>query len=196
MKPNIYQLKISLKDTSPPIWRRVLVPSDISLYHLHKIILAVMEWSDCHLHGFIKNKDTISWPDAFMYDADEMLEEQRKKESSMVLSNYLTQEKDKLRYVYDFGDDWIHTILLEKILPYDDKQTYPVCIKGKRNSPPEDCGGIWGYYDLLDILSDKSDPEYKEVIDWLGGEYDPERFDINRINELLQSGDYLKIECL
>ena len=96
-------------------------------------------------------------------------------------------EKDKFTYEYDFGDGWEHIILLEKILPPEDGATYPRCIKGKRACPPEDCGGIWGYAHLLEVIADPEDPEHDEMLEWLGGEFDSEYFNLDEVNERLRS---------
>jgi len=97
----------------------------------------------------------------------------------------LKKEKDSLIYEYDFGDSWEHKIILEKILPYDASLKVPSCIKGKRACPPEDCGGIWGYQNLVEIIKDPSHPEHEEMLEWLGGEFDPEYFDMNETNRML-----------
>lgn len=110
------------------------------------------------------------------------------------LNYFLKKENDKLVYEYDFGDGWEHEILLEKILPDDSNFQYPECLKGKMNCPPEDCGGVWGYSDMLEILKNPEHAEYEEYIEWLGGEFDPEHFDINEVNEMLKSKDYGCIE--
>ena len=95
----------------------------------------------------------------------------------------MTKEKEFLVYEYDFGDSWEHKILLEKILPYDSKIVLPVCLKGKRACPPEDCGGIWGYEELLVTISDSKHPDHEDMLEWLGGNFDPEEFDLEEINE-------------
>lgn len=172
----IYQIKISLIGAKPPIWRTVLVPSDLGLEDFHDVIQVAMGWTDSHLHQFIDDKKFYGIPD------DEFGMEMED-ESKYMLSQLLQDEKDSLTYEYDFGDSWEHKILLEKILPYDSNTLLPVCIKGKRACPPEDCGGIWGYEELLETISDPKHPDYKEMLDWLGGELDPDEFDLKEINE-------------
>ncbi len=103
------------------------------------------------------------------------------------VSDLLKKEKDKIVYEYDFGDGWQHDVILEKILPVDKKIKYPVCVKGKMNCPPEDCGGIWGYYELLEILANPKHPEYNGWFEWMGEEkFDPEYFDLEEVNGLLR----------
>jgi hypothetical protein len=173
---NIYQVKITLIGSKPPIWRTVLVPSDLKLGAFHAVIQVAMGWTESHLHQFIANKVFYGVPDD---DFGMEIEDESKYE----LSQFLKKEKDSLIYEYDFGDSWEHKILLEKILPFDTKMALPVCIKGKRACPPEDCGGIWGYEELLETISDPKHPEYEDMLEWLGGEFDPEEFVLEEIND-------------
>jgi hypothetical protein len=173
---SIYQIKISLIGVKSPIWRTVLVPSNLGLNEFHDVIQLAMGWTDSHLHQFIANK-------VFYGISDGEFGMEIEDESQYKLSQLLKKEKDTLIYEYDFGDGWEHKILLEKILPFDSKTAWPVCIKGKRACPPEDCGGIWGYEELLETISDPKHPEYESMLEWLGGEFDPEEFDLEQINE-------------
>jgi hypothetical protein len=173
---SIYQIKISLIGAKPPIWRTVLVPSDLDLENFHNVIQVAMGWEDSHLHQFIANEKFYGTPDD---DFGMEIED----ESKYKLSQLLKNEKDTITYEYDFGDSWEHKILLEKVLPFDSKNALPVCIKGKRACPPEDCGGIWGYEDLLEAISNPNHPEHEDMLEWLGGEFDPEEFDLEEIND-------------
>jgi hypothetical protein len=173
---SIYQIKISLIGAKPPIWRTFLVPSDLRLDAFHDVIQIVMGWTDSHLHQFIANNVFYGIPDdEFGMEIED--------EAKFKVFHLLKKEKDTIKYEYDFGDSWEHKILLEKILPFDTKTALPVCIKGKRACPPEDCGGTWGYEDLLETISNVKHPEHKEMLEWLGGEFDPEEFDLEDINE-------------
>jgi hypothetical protein len=174
----IYQIKISLIGAKPPIWRTVLVDSHVTLDELHEIIQLSMGWSDSHLHQFIANEKSYGF-----IDEDLDLDFEMKDESQFKLSQLLTNEKDSLIYEYDFGDSWEHQVLLEKILPFDTKISLPVCIKGKRACPPEDCGGIWGYEELLEVISNPKNPEYEEMLEWLDEDFDPEAFVLEDVNE-------------
>ncbi len=177
-----YQVKITLRNFRPPIWRRLLVPSNISLNVFHLAIQYSMGWLDCHLHHFEKDRNLYGIPD------DEFTEGigiTIKDERRYKLSQVLRKEKDWLDYEYDFGDGWGHKVILEKILPYDKDIPRARCIKGKRACPPENCGGTWGYRDFLKIIRDPSHPEYEETSEWLGGEFDPDYFDLEEINEML-----------
>ena len=177
-KATVYQLKVTLKDSRPPIWRRIQVPGDITLYKLHQVLQVVMDWTDSHLHQFIIGGRHYGEPDP---EFQEVLSERRVK-----LSQVVRDEKARFVYEYDFGDDWLHQIVVEKILPPEEGKSYPVCLSGKRAAPPEDCGGIWGYYELLETLSNPDDAEYAGMLEWAGGPIDPEEFDLDEINQALR----------
>ena len=177
--PPIYQIKINLNNAKPPIWRRVLVPSQINLATLHTLIQTVMGWQNCHLHQFIDGRIFYGVNDGF---SDEMGYED---EHQYQLNQILKTVKDQFIYEYDFGDNWEHTILLEKILPHAKDKQQPRCITGRCACPPEDCGGIWGYQDLVDILNDLKHPEYADSLEWVGGEFDYKYFNIDDINARL-----------
>jgi len=179
----IYQIKISLKDIRPPIWRRILVKENVSLYKLHLIIQAVMGWENCHLHEFELGSRRFGALEynQFGYDCfDSVLNEKK-----FTLAKLVDNEKTRILYTYDFGDDWRHELFVERIGPAEPDAKYPVCIKGKRACPPEDCGGPWGYANLLEAISNPDNPEYDELIEW-AGDFEPELFDINQINRDLK----------
>lgn len=179
----VYQLKVTLANSRPPIWRRILVASDVNLGVFHNILQDVMGWTDSHLHQFIAGDVMYSTP---YEDLAQDFEMEFKDESKYRLSQLLKKEKASLTYEYDFGDSWEHKILLEKIMPHDDSIETPSCIKGKRACPPEDCGGIWGYENLIAIIQDPKHPEYQDMREWLGEDFDPERFDLDETNEALK----------
>lgn len=174
----VYQFKITLKEVKPPIWRRIQVPETYSFYDLHVAIQDAMGWSDSHLHQFEMNDPSsgneveIGIPDEDFADESETLPGWKQK-----IADYFSLKNPKAEYVYDFGDNWEHIVQLEKILPREEKVSYPVCIDGKRACPPDDCGGVWGYMNLLETISNPDDEEYEDMIEWLGGEFDPEQFD-------------------
>ncbi len=179
----IYQLKISLKHSSPPIWRRVLVPASIELEDLHAVIQTVFGWTNSHLHQFVDGR-TFYQPGG----EDEGFPSMSVVDSVGVpLQSLLRKEKDKVVYEYDFGDSWEHQVLLEKVLPVDPEQRLPVCIKGKRACPPDDCGGIPGYFQILETLEGPNGEEKSALFEWLGGPFDPEAFDLDEINTQLHA---------
>ena len=181
-RSQIYQLKISLRGAKPPIWRRVQVPSTITLDQLHDTIQRAMGWYDGHLHEFEIYGQSYGQP---MSDFDEF---DVQSEINVKLNKVVPpMEKAKFYYVYDMGDSWEHEILLEKVLPPDPKAHYPLCIKGKRACPPEDCGGVWGYVEFLQAIRDPKHPEHDSMQEWIGGDdFDPEAFDLADVNRRLQ----------
>ncbi len=176
---SIYQLRIALKHIRPPIWRRVLVPGDVSLYTLHEVIQAVIPWQSYHLYMFTIGDTEYGEPSP---DDWQPVKDVRRARLSQVVPG----EGAKFRYTYDFGDDWEHEIVVEKVLSPDPHVRYPVCIEGRRAGPPEDCGGPWGYPDLLEILQNPEHEEYEEMLEWVGGEFDPEAFDLEDVNQALE----------
>jgi len=177
----VYQFKITLKGIKPPIWRRIQVPETYTFWDLHVVIQDAMDWSDYHLHEFeMVNPSTGSEVNIGIPDEDfgrKVLPGWKEK-----IANYFSMENRSAGYVYDFGDNWIHKIQLEKILPTEKNINYPICIKGKRTCPPEDCGGIWGYEELLEIIRNPNHEEYEEMREWVGGEFDPEHFDVKEVS--------------
>jgi len=175
----IYQIKIGLAGTKPPIWRSVLIDGAVPLPKFHQVIQIVMGWTDSHLHQFRVGRVYYGTPDPHS-DFMEILDERRYK-----LNQLLRQEKESLIYEYDFGDSWEHKITLEKILPGDPAATLPCCIKGKGACPPEDVGGIPGYYGFIAALGDPTHPEHEEYKEWIGGDFDPQAFEVDEVNALL-----------
>jgi hypothetical protein len=155
----------------------------MKLSDLHKVIQTVMGWSNDHLHAFRIGRVAYATPDreSMMFERDSR---------NVPLHDVIRTEKEKFFYEYDFGDGWEHTIVLEKIVPRDRELTYPRCVKGKRNCPPEDCGGPWGYANLLRILGDPAAEEHEEYTEWAGEDFDPEEFNLDLINVELQTKDY------
>jgi len=175
----VYQLKITLRGSKPPIWRRVIVPATFNLYQLHQVIQYAMGWEDSHLHQFIIDGESYGTPSPD--DWEPVTDERRH-----TLNRIAPHEKMKFVYEYDFGDSWEHTILVEKILPAEAGKQYPVCLKGKRACPPEDVGGIWGYEDFLEALRDPGHEEHETYLDWIDGEFDAEEFNLDAVNSALQ----------
>jgi hypothetical protein len=175
----VYQLKITLKDSKPPIWRRVEVADDITLARLHRIIQVAMGWTDSHLHLFSLGRTDYGVPHPD--DGGETRDERRYK-----LNQLLTAPKQKLSYEYDFGDSWTHEVLLEQVREPEPGATYPRCITGKRACPPEDCGGVWGYAEFVEAIADPEHPEHDELLEWVGGEFDPAAFDVAAVNAELR----------
>jgi len=174
----ILQLKIRLNGIRPPIWRRFLVEDSITFEELHEIIQNVMGWENYHMYEFKLYGLRISEP-------DEELGFEVVNSKEVKLSEFLKAEKQMFYYIYDFGDRWEHTITVEKILEKDNSKKYPVCIAGKRACPPEDCGGVYGYEEFLEAIKDPKHEEHESMLEWIGGEFDPEEFNLEEVNKLL-----------
>lgn len=174
----VYQLEVTLEDSRPPIWRRILVPGNITLPRLHRVLQAVMGWEDYHLHQFMAGgkRYSIPHPDDWV----EVTDERR-----VPLSRLLREPGDRLEYEYDFGDGWRHRVVLEEVLP-DLELAHPVCLAGERAGPPEDSGGVWGYQEMLEAVRDRAHPDYKQYREWLRDGFDPEEFPLEAINQELR----------
>lgn len=175
----IYQLKITLNGSKPAIWRRIEVADTVTLARLHQILQVTMGWTDSHLHQFVVGRISYGVPDP---DDEQEIRDERK----VKLNQLLSAPKQALRYEYDFGDGWEHQIVLEKVIAPAPDVSYPCCTAGKRACPPEDCGGIWGYADFLEAIADANHPEHEELLEWVGGAFDPEQFDIEAVNQVLR----------
>jgi hypothetical protein len=176
----VYQLKISLRGARPPIWRRLRLPAAATLGDVHNVIQAAFGWTDSHLHAFEAEGHHWSRPD---FGLDEF-EARFADEARARLCDVVPATGGRLRYTYDFGDGWEHEVVVEEILP-PDGVPHAVCVAGRRAGPPEDCGGVWGYGELLDILANPGHPEHAERLDWLGYQHDPAAFDKEAINQAL-----------
>ncbi len=178
-KPKIYQLKITLTDSSPLIWRRVFVPANVSLDVLHEIVQIAMGWHNQHKYAF--DHEEASFGEVFPEDDNGMYPADKVK-----LNRLLTTVRDKLMYIYDMGDNWEHTLVLEKILPSEGIVS-PSCSHASGACPPEDCGGISGYYHLRQVLKNPNDPEYISLQKLLKvhRDFDPNFVDTKAINAAL-----------
>lgn len=174
---NIYQFKITLKHAKPKIWRRIQVPGNYNFWELHLAIQDAMGWQDCHLHQFEIINPKTGEKDFISVEEENELFDYVIPGTKAKIAKYFLAAKDKSIYEYDFGDGWEHEVVLEKILPAVAKEEYPQCIAGERACPPEDCGGVWGYENLLKVVANPNHPEYEERMEWLGDDFDPEAFD-------------------
>lgn len=208
----IHQIRITLDGSKPPIWRRVAVRSDITLGQLHDVIQIVMGWEDEHLHQFIlSNKKPKATPqemarqrqqgvlDGAFFDRmggrrmfvpkttpfGEPFDMDGEDEDAVTLAEVCPKVKSKLIYEYDFGDSWRHVIEVQKIVEPEPGVEHPLCLAGKMACPPEDCGGLWGYGDLLEAIADPDHEQHEEMLDWLGDEFDPDAFDLEEVNATL-----------
>ena len=180
----ILQLKINLSDIRPEIWRRFLVNDSIGFHKFHEIIQEIMGWENYHLYSFGINSVRIELPDEEGYS-----EYESENSKKIKLSQYINKEKQKINYVYDFGDSWEHILLVEKILDKlpEGINKIPCCLAGARACPPEDCGGSGGYERISEIFETGKDPwddDVDALKEWLD-DWKPEAFDLNEINKMI-----------
>ncbi|HEV3258233.1 MAG TPA: plasmid pRiA4b ORF-3 family protein [Gemmataceae bacterium] len=176
----VFQIKITLKGIDPPIWRRIQT-KDCTLDDLHALIQVTMGWEFEHLYSFnIGGKEYA--------DLDMMNDEDVKDAYDVKLSGVLParQLRPRFHYEYDFGDGWIHQLIVEERFPPEEGVKYPICVAGQRACPPEDCGGPWAYEDFVETISAPDHRRHEELLEWVGGEFDPERFDLQAVNDALR----------
>ncbi len=182
-KKLVYQFKVSLKGVKPAVWRRIEVPASYSFWDLHVAIQDSIGWLDYHLHKFsVLNPETeiieeIGIPDDDPFEDDPVC----LPGWELPISDYFKRPCGRANYEYDFGDGWEHEIILERIIPREPRIKYPKCTGGERACPPEDCGGIGGYEDMLEILGDPSHEEHESMMEWIGGKYDPDAFEPKKV---------------
>jgi hypothetical protein len=179
----IYQLKVTLEGVEPPIWRRLqVISSNSTLAELHRFLQAAFGWEDYHLHVFTRGKVNYGVPSREDYRP---VQDERK----VVVSDVLTKPREHMVYEYDFGDSWEHRLVLEKILPSAEEWISPRCVEGERAAPPEDSGGSYRYMELVEAVGDPAHPEHHDFIEWLGGGWDAEAFDLTAVNKSLARRD-------
>ncbi len=212
-KDKLLRVRITLEYSNPPIWREVAVLPDITLGELHHVIQIVMGWDDCHLHQFfqkLKRSTRPSYEEVASYyqlgkwdDDFEARMHGRKSfvpkwapdgtpidmegmdEDAVLLAEVCPNASTKLTYEYDFGDSWNHEIKVKRAGIPEAGAEYPICLGGQRACPPDDCGGIWGYYSMLEAISDPDDERHEDMADWLGKDFDPDAFDLKKVNSKL-----------
>ena len=178
----IYQIKVTLIETDPPIWRRLLVPADLTLAQLHGVLQIAMGWDDSHLHEFEIGGQRFGEAGPMEQFSSGPL---TRSERTTRLFQVLSTPRIKTVYTYDFGDGWEHRIVVEKRLAPEAGRTYPVCVAGERHCPPEDCGGIPGFYNLMEAIADPKQERHDELLDWLGDGFAPEAFSVDEVNRRL-----------
>ncbi|MGC9316571.1 MAG: plasmid pRiA4b ORF-3 family protein [Armatimonadota bacterium] len=178
----IYRLRIGIAGSEPEIWRRVDVPAHATLGDLHTIIQRIMNWENYHLHQF-QIHDEFYMPQAPVELNLEMAEAADETEACLIDLDLAAGTS--FEYVYDFGDWWVHEITVEEVLERDPEQSYPVCRGGEMAGPPEDVGGLWGYYEMLEALEDPEHPEHEMYAEWIE-QWDPEEFDLDAVNKTLK----------
>ncbi|HIE4504360.1 plasmid pRiA4b ORF-3 family protein [Morganella morganii] len=177
----MYQIKITLSDMKPPVWRRLIVPEAIALNELHHVIQIAMGWGNYHLYCF--EKGNLRYGE----ELEEFFDSSLKDSTGVPLTMLLRKEKDKCLYVYDFGDYWEHSVVLEEILPAtSDIYPVPVCVKGKGTCPVEDSGGVWGYSQMLEEVRSPDNPDSAEIHRHLMADIDTREYNPDAINQRLR----------
>ncbi len=179
------QLKVSLLDIRPAIWRRLLVPATIKLPKLHNVLQLCFDWTNSHLHAFRFEGESYEAAHSADWGADFPGMNKPHDEKKVRLCDLLHAPDDWLIYEYDFGDSWAHEVLVEKLLPGVADRTV-TCLAGTRAGPPDDCGSVPGYENLVEAMADPKHPEREELLEWLGGPYDPEAFNLDTLNTKLK----------
>jgi hypothetical protein len=181
-----YQFKITLQESRPPIWRRIQV-RECTLDKLHEYIQTAMGWANSHLHQFRVGDQLYADPDLMRENFAEM---EYKDSTTTTVCDLLrrTGKPFRFRYEYDFGDSWYHEVLFEGVLQADRKVKYPLCLEGERACPPEDCGGVWGYADFVKAIRDPDHAQHAELLEWVGGRFDPEAFDPAKATKAMRKG--------
>jgi hypothetical protein len=182
----VYQVKITLLESHPPIWRRIQVPH-CTLDKLHEQIQTAMGWTNSHLHHFRIGEQLYGDPDLMQENFEEM---EYQDSTTTKISDILpkTGRRFRFQYEYDFGDSWYHEVLFEGVVRVEPKVKYPLCVEGARACPPEDCGGIWGYADFVEAIQNPEDERHEELLEWVGGSFDPEAFDPVKATKAMKKG--------
>lgn len=182
----VFQFKITLLGAKPLIWRRIQVP-DCTLDKLHEHIQTAMGWTNSHLHRFQIGEERYADPMLMEEDMDEF---GYKDSTTTMLSEIVPKggKRFRLQYEYDFGDSWDHEVVFEGCPSVDPKARYPLCVEGERACPPEDCGGVWGYADFLKAIGNKKHEQHEEMMEWIGGWFDPEEFDAATATKAMKKG--------
>jgi hypothetical protein len=178
--PGVLRLKITLQDTDPAVWRRVLVHSDITLHGLHRIIQLIMEWYDYHLYEFTVGGKRYEAPDPEAEGLDA---------TRVTLGDLALKKGDRFTYLYDFGDDWLHEMVVEARHRPSRDAWLPWLLAGERAGPPEDCGGVHGFEEFLEAIRDPEHPEHEAMRAWAGKDYDPAAFDVRAVRHALVLAD-------
>ena len=178
----VYQFKITLKKIKPVVWRRIQVPEDYTFWDLHVAIQDSFGWLDYHLHEFeMMDPQREKITAIGIPDEEGPFDKEILPGWNLKISDWFSRSNRSAHYTYDFGDNWEHIVKLEKVLSRKEGIKYPTCIDGKQACPPEDCGGPWGYENLLKILKNPDHEEYEDWLHWVGGKFDPKFFDPKRI---------------
>lgn len=181
---SVHQMKVTLKDTEPPIWRRLQVPAAIDLRELHLLFQVVMGWHNEHLYEYRVGRRYFGEPEPKSWGVEGFgppMQDARK----TPLLEIAPRAGSKFLYTYDMGDSWEHQVLVEKVIAASPGAHLPTCLAGERACPPEDCGGIWGYRNIIAALEKRDAPQAAGLVEWLGDGFEPDKFDLAGVNAQL-----------
>ena len=176
---DIYQFKLTLSRVRPPVWRRIEVQAEITLHRLAVALITAMGWHGGHMHQFRIDGQYYGLPQKEFTDDIDIIDERKEK-----LKDIIVGGSERFIFEYDFGDGWEHAVQFEGVVEPKPGIKYPRCIKGARQCPPEDCGGPHGYADFLKAIGDPKHPEHESMLEWIGGDFDPEEFDLKEFSNL------------
>ncbi len=182
----IFQLRISLEDVAPAIWRHLHVPADLTLADVSLVFIEAMGWTNSHLHETIANGLRYAKPESESERGAIGLPDTID-EATVTLRQLVESGATKFRFVYDSGDYWAHNVEVEStsVEPVPGV-SYPSCIAGQRACPPEDCGGTAGYMGLVEALADPKHEDHRSIRAWVGRSYNPEDFGVALVNVALE----------
>jgi hypothetical protein len=182
----VFQFKVTLLESHPPIWRRIQT-KDCTLDKLHEHIQTAMGWTNSHLHHFRVGEQLYGDPELMQENFEEM---EYKDSTATKVSDILPEggKRFRFQYEYDFGDSWDHEVLFEGVVRAESGKKYPLCLEGARTCPPEDCGGIWGYPDFVEAIQNPGHEQHEELLEWVGARFDPEAFDPVEATRAMRKG--------
>lgn len=174
-----------MDESGPEIWRRFQLTDEMTLFDLHNVIQIVMGWTDSHLHDFeIKGKRY-----SHLSPHDDAYDDPPIDEENVLVRNVLKRTGQKFQYIYDMGDNWQHTLVVEEVTESPAGLPHPICLAGERACPPEDCGGTWGYHEMLEAVRDPLHEEHESYLEWLRPDFDPDHFGLRDVNDILERFD-------
>lgn len=184
---SIHVLYVELVGIHPAIWRELHVRSDMRLSKLHDVLQAAFGWNDSHMHVFEDTSRQRYGHTAGETDAMGFGDAALRDEREYTVADIAPRARSLFGYIYDFGDDWVHRLRVKKVQPAEPGKRYPSCVAGARAAPPDDCGGISGYERLLDVLDDPEHEEHEDMLQWLGGPFYPEAFDLKSTDKAVRN---------
>lgn len=179
---DIARLRIELEDTEPLVWRRVDVPLDLRLRRVHDVIQAVFDWTTSHLHQFEVGERLYGMTEVM---GDDLGGERLRSDRNVKLGKALESGVEEFLYIYDFGDNWEHWIIVEQTFAPEPEVEYPVLVDGARRAPPEDIGGPPGFAEFLEVIADESHPDHAELQSWHAEPFDPDDMQLEKVEAML-----------